>query len=136
MIQLFLVIDIHPHPTPFFKVFFSIILLVSYQPQILCQRYFKYTYLYTNFYLVPSIVRELIKEDHSIVNDEDENSNTALHLAAQYGHNKVAKMLLDLGADVSARLGSVWGCSFLYTSICFFLPQSYLSIFLLCNLVL
>ena len=48
-------------------------------------------------------MRELIKRDKTIVNDEDDGSNTALHLAAQYGHNKVAKLLLDLGADVSAR---------------------------------
>ena len=45
----------------------------------------------------------MVKVDKSVLNDEDENSNTALHLAAQYGHNKVAAILLELGADVSAR---------------------------------
>ena len=50
-----------------------------------------------------SIVREIVRNDKSVLNDEDENSNTALHLAAQYGHNKVAEVLLELGADVSAR---------------------------------
>lgn len=55
-----------------------------------------------------NIVRELIKTDTTIVNDEDENSNTALHLAAQCGHHKVVKLLLDLGADVSARNYNAW----------------------------
>ncbi|RUS77619.1 hypothetical protein EGW08_014619 [Elysia chlorotica] len=55
-----------------------------------------------------NIVRELIKTDTTIVNDEDENSNTALHLAAQCGHYKVVKLLLDLGADVSARNYNAW----------------------------
>lgn len=50
-----------------------------------------------------SIVRQIVRVDKSVLNDEDENSNTALHLAAQYGHNKVADILLELGADVSAR---------------------------------
>ncbi|KAK3773373.1 hypothetical protein RRG08_023251 [Elysia crispata] len=55
-----------------------------------------------------NIVRELIKTDTTIVNDEDEDSNTALHLAAQCGHHKVVKLLLDLGADVSARNYNAW----------------------------
>ena len=61
------------------------------------------TIITDRIFLCASIVRELIKNDTMIVNDEDENSNTPLHLAAQYGHHKLAKVLLDLGADVSAR---------------------------------
>ena len=50
-----------------------------------------------------SIVRELVKQDKNSVNDEDENSNTALHLAALAGHAKVADVLIEMGADVAAR---------------------------------
>ena len=48
-------------------------------------------------------VNELVKKDPSIVNDEDEASNTALHLAATEGHVKCCKTLLENGAEVDAR---------------------------------
>ncbi|XP_070189214.1 transient receptor potential cation channel subfamily A member 1 homolog [Littorina saxatilis] len=54
------------------------------------------------------IVREIVRVDKSVLNDEDDNSNTALHLAAEFGHNKVAAILLELGADVSARNYNQW----------------------------
>ena len=38
-----------------------------------------------------------------MINDEDEDSNTALHLASLAGHNKVVSSLLDRGADIEAR---------------------------------
>ena len=44
-------------------------------------------------------------QDKNSVNNEDENSNTALHLAALAGHAKVAEVLLEYGADVAARYG-------------------------------
>jgi ankyrin repeat protein len=50
-----------------------------------------------------STVRELVTQDKNAVNDEDENSNTALHLAALAGHAKVAEVLIEFGADVAAR---------------------------------
>lgn len=50
-----------------------------------------------------SIVRELVHQDKNAANDEDENSNTALHLAALAGHAKVAEVLIEYGADVAAR---------------------------------
>ena len=48
-------------------------------------------------------MRELLKGDPSIINDEDEASNTALHHAAMEGHNKCVHELLTHGAAVDAR---------------------------------
>ena len=39
----------------------------------------------------------------SIINDEDDASNTPLHVAALNGNDKVAKELLDRGAAIDAR---------------------------------
>jgi ankyrin repeat protein len=50
-----------------------------------------------------SIVKQLINEDGTIINDEDADSNTALHLAATNGHNRVIEALLDKGAIIDAR---------------------------------
>ena len=50
----------------------------------------------------------LLKRDMSIINDEDDASNTPLHLAALYGNDKVAKELLERGAAIDAR--SVKNC--------------------------
>ena len=50
-----------------------------------------------------SVVRELVRQNQMVVNDEDEDSNTALHLAALAGHNKVVQALIDNGADIEAR---------------------------------
>ncbi|ELT91340.1 hypothetical protein CAPTEDRAFT_201917 [Capitella teleta] len=43
-----------------------------------------------------------------VINDEDEDSNTALHLASLAGHNKVVEALLQAGADVEARNCTLW----------------------------
>ena len=45
----------------------------------------------------------LLKRDTSIVNDEDDASNTPLHLAALEGHSIVVQSLLSSGAAVDAR---------------------------------
>ena len=45
----------------------------------------------------------LLKRDMSIINDEDDASNTPLHLAALYGNDKVAEELLERGAAIDAR---------------------------------
>ena len=58
-------------------------------------------------------MRELVTADKNSVNDEDENSNTALHLAALAGHAKVAEVLLEFGADVAARYVE---CDFLWST--------------------
>ena len=46
----------------------------------------------------------LLKRDPTIINDEDDASNTPLHLAALYGHYRVVKELLESGAAIDARL--------------------------------
>jgi ankyrin repeat protein len=51
-----------------------------------------------------SIVRELIKNDGTIINDEDADSNTALHLSSTNGHWRVIEALLEKGAVIDARL--------------------------------
>ena len=45
----------------------------------------------------------LLKRDMSIINDEDDASNTPLHVAALNGNDKVAKELLDRGGAIDAR---------------------------------
>ena len=50
-----------------------------------------------------SVVRELVRRNKMVINDEDEDSNTALHLASLAGHNKVVQALIDAGADIEAR---------------------------------
>ena len=51
----------------------------------------------------PRTVLELINRDRNVINDRDEASNTALHLAAIEGHIKCCKALLENGAEVDAR---------------------------------
>ena len=45
----------------------------------------------------------LLRKNYNIVNDEDDASNTPLHLAALEGHVKVVAILLECGAAVDAR---------------------------------
>ena len=46
-----------------------------------------------------SVVEAFLKHDDTVLNDEDENSNTALHMAAENGHYDVVKILCTYGAD-------------------------------------
>ena len=59
-------------------------------------------YLFINF-ILHRTVTSLVRKDPSVINDEDEASNTPLHLAAAEGHFKCCKALLENGADVEAR---------------------------------
>lgn len=49
------------------------------------------------------VVRQLVAHNTSVINDEDEESNMPIHLAALNGHAKVVETLLELGAQVDAR---------------------------------
>lgn len=55
-------------------------------------------------YNINRVVRVLVNYDSSIVNDEDESSNSPLHIAAIKGHIHVISALLEYGAAVDARL--------------------------------
>ncbi|ELU03480.1 hypothetical protein CAPTEDRAFT_192646 [Capitella teleta] len=61
-----------------------------------------------------SVVRELIKRKEKVITDEDEFSNTALHLASLAGQNRVVEELLQAGANIEARNCDGWtplGCA-------------------------
>ncbi len=49
------------------------------------------------------IVKELLRYRVDMVNHEDEDSNTPLHLACTSGHIGVAMELIEAKADVEAR---------------------------------
>ena len=49
-----------------------------------------------------------MKHYHYLVKDENENSDTPLHLACLQGHTDVVKVLLEAGAEVEARNSSLW----------------------------
>ena len=68
----------------------------------------------------------LIKQDPSIMNDEDDCSNTPLHLAALNGHIRVVELLLNQGAAIDARYSIVLtlcfnqlsgNCEFIFVSL-------------------
>ena len=45
------------------------------------------------------VVQELAKFQQALLYDEDEDSNTPLHLACSNGHYSMAKVLLDAGCE-------------------------------------
>ena len=79
---------------------------------ILIFTYTSCSFLFLSFY--HSIVRELVRRDKTILNDEDEESHTALHHAALNGNNKVVAALIKAGADIEARW--VVTCGIVYHS--------------------
>ena len=42
------------------------------------------------------------------MNDEDSDSNTALHLACIHGHARIVKTLIEHGAEIEARNYYLW----------------------------
>lgn len=50
----------------------------------------------------------MLEAKGSIINDEDESGNTALHLAALNGHPKIIGLLIDNGASVDPRNSLLW----------------------------
>ena len=55
-----------------------------------------------------SIVKEILRLDSFSVNDEDFESQTALHLASIHGHYKVVSLLIKEMADIQARNCYLW----------------------------
>ena len=49
------------------------------------------------------VVRLLLHHQNDVILDEDEDSNTPLHLACTHGHLGVAKVLVEADADVEPR---------------------------------
>ena len=49
------------------------------------------------------VVIEILKRNREAVHDDDENANTALHLAALSGRTNCIKELVRFGANISAR---------------------------------
>ena len=50
------------------------------------------------------IVKDLIRHNKTIINSEDEEGNTPLHMAALAGHDNVIQALLEVGANIESRL--------------------------------
>ena len=53
-------------------------------------------------------MKELLRRDNLIITDQDEQQNTALHVAALEGHQLVVEVLIDAGAAVEARNVHLW----------------------------
>lgn len=51
-------------------------------------------------------VRDLLQAEPELVNRRDAKGRTPLHLAANAGHEAIAELLIDHGADLEARTGS------------------------------
>ena len=49
------------------------------------------------------VVQELIRHKRNMIVDEDDDSNTPLHIACIHGHTEVADVLLKSGSDPNAR---------------------------------
>ena len=54
-----------------------------------------------NFRVVKALLEKTAncEEANRFVNEEDENTNTCLHLAAYFGHTDIAQVFLNCGAD-------------------------------------
>ena len=48
-------------------------------------------------------VQALLGKDNCNVSSEDKGGMTPLHVACQNGHTKIAKLLLDRGADIDHK---------------------------------
>ena len=53
------------------------------------------------------ILRYILSQDRYSVNDEDFESQTALHLAAAAGHHDIVMELVTAGADIQVSLSLV-----------------------------
>lgn len=48
-------------------------------------------------------IQELIAQGQVDVKDKDEFGSTAMHLAAEEGHDQIVQYLIDHGVDVNAK---------------------------------
>ena len=59
-------------------------------------------------FVIFRVARALLIKQPSIINDEDESGNSALHLSALNGHHKIIDLLIDYGASVDPRNSVMW----------------------------
>ena len=52
------------------------------------------------------MIEALSRHDREVLKTGDEDGNTALHIACQEGHERVAKTLIKSGASITDRWGS------------------------------
>ena len=66
------------------------------------------TIINLNTFIFCSICQDILKTDMFAVNDEDSESNTALHLACVSGHSRVVSKLIHYGANIKSRNYILW----------------------------
>lgn len=59
-------------------------------------------------FLFSRVVEELIKNYRFLINDENEDGDSPLHLASSNGRTEVVQVLLQASADVEARNTLLW----------------------------
>ena len=58
---------------------------------------------FINYHLCFRIVDVILETTVKVLNEQDEISNTALHLAAEGGHVDIVETLINIGANKESR---------------------------------